>query len=57
MKRALLYFVATCTIMFGGSFALAHSDKSQCNEDESCWNCHTMGNRVCGVDDETGYRR
>lgn len=20
-----------------------------CQEDESCWNCHTMGNRICGV--------
>lgn len=20
----------------------------QCQEDQPCWNCHTMGNRICG---------
>ncbi|MBB2505998.1 hypothetical protein [Amycolatopsis echigonensis] len=25
----------------------------QCNEDEPCWDCHTMGNRQCGPDDPT----
>lgn len=20
----------------------------QCQEDEPCWDCHTMGNRICG---------
>ncbi|SFO60754.1 hypothetical protein [Amycolatopsis rubida] len=23
----------------------------QCNEDEPCWDCRTMGNRRCGPDD------
>jgi hypothetical protein len=21
-----------------------------CHEDEACWNCHTMGNKLCGSD-------
>ncbi|KIF05172.1 hypothetical protein PL81_14680 [Streptomyces sp. RSD-27] len=29
--------------------ALAGGDSS-CEEDEPCWDCHTMGNRVCGAD-------
>ena len=24
---------------------------SACHEDESCWNCRTMGNRKCGPDE------
>jgi hypothetical protein len=20
-----------------------------CEEDEDCWDCHTMGNKICGV--------
>ncbi|WP_330335660.1 hypothetical protein OHS33_39165 (plasmid) [Streptomyces sp. NBC_00536] len=28
--------------------AVAGSDS--CEEDEPCWDCHTMGNRVCGAD-------
>lgn len=24
----------------------AHTQR--CEEDQACWNCHTMGNRVCG---------
>lgn len=23
---------------------------AKCEEDEPCWNCHTMGNRRCGPD-------
>lgn len=30
--------------------AAQHTDKcgAPCQEDEPCWDCHTMGNRVCG---------
>ena len=23
-------------------------DKLECQEDQACWNCETMGNRICG---------
>ncbi|WP_051790997.1 hypothetical protein [Amycolatopsis jejuensis] len=29
----------------------APSPSVQCEEDEPCWDCHTMGNRQCGPDD------
>jgi len=22
--------------------------KARCEEDQACWDCHTMGNKVCG---------
>ncbi len=26
----------------------AHPGHSACQEDEACWNCTEMGNRICG---------
>lgn len=23
---------------------------TECQEDEPCWDCHTMGNKICGPD-------
>lgn len=28
-------------------------DESQCMEDQPCWDCHTMGNHICGTNN--GY--
>jgi hypothetical protein len=25
-----------------------HARTTVCEEDQSCWDCHTMGNRICG---------
>lgn len=27
---------------------------AQCEEDQACWDCATMGNRVCGPDNPQG---
>jgi len=35
--------------LFGGCQAAhAAAPVSQCEEDQACWDCATMGNRICG---------
>jgi hypothetical protein len=38
-------------ILIVAAFALVmatSSHKPRCEEDEACWNCQTMGNKICG---------
>lgn len=43
MKRLVLILMLVSSVLTG--FAL-----SDCQEDQMCWDCHSMGNKVCGSD-------
>lgn len=32
----------------GPAPATVAAKATECHEDEPCWDCHTMGNRICG---------
>lgn len=38
----------TAAMLAMGAGGTAQAAKRPCVEDMPCWNCHTMGNRVCG---------
>jgi hypothetical protein len=46
---------ATCeltgpnVVVFEDGSCVAHLPDNWCQEDEPCWDCHTMGNKICGT--------
>lgn len=42
----VVFAVAVLTIALTGR-AIDH--QTRCTEDMPCWNCHTDGNRICGI--------
>jgi len=46
MFRLVLVPILTLVILIGTHPAHAYADA--CQEDQACWDCSTMGNRVCG---------
>lgn len=49
MRKLLHVAAIAATIVaapFGAEATVAQADT--CYEDQPCWNCHTMGNKVCG---------
>lgn len=56
MNRALITRIAALTLAFGALSGCAAttdvrpsvSQSAQCQEDDPCWDCHALGNRVCG---------
>ena len=47
IKAAFIVVMTSLAIMLG-SLGLAVMSDTSCEEDQPCWNCHTMGTRVCG---------
>jgi hypothetical protein len=56
IRLRILFGILASLLVLVGADAYAHSHARltlvpvTCQEDEPCWNCATMGNRVCGVD-------
>lgn len=54
MKNIQAIFILAVVIGLG-VLAYAHrgdtynNPPTRCTEDMACWNCHTMGNRICGT--------
>lgn len=55
LRPALIPFAAVLALSAGltlgavdASRNTIHTPAPQCQEDESCWDCHALGNRVCG---------
>lgn len=49
MRNLLLALSVAATIMVGPVV-----NTQGCEEDQPCWDCHTMGNKVCGPDQSVG---
>ncbi len=52
MRRTLTTIIIGLSLVLG-SAATAEATPgpgNQCTEDMACWNCETMGNRICGSD-------
>lgn len=48
--RKLLLLVGAAALAFGvGTVAFNNAAAQDCQEDEACWNCETMGNKICGT--------
>jgi hypothetical protein len=51
-KLAIIFLLTALMILVTqtrGTYAdRHHSERTACLEDEPCWDCRTMGNRVCG---------
>lgn len=47
MKITGLYFLLVALIV--GIAIWVSSVPSPCVEGDACWNCHTMGNHICGT--------
>lgn len=42
-------FLALATVALSlASFAAPAAAPTRCTEDMPCWDCHTMGNQLCG---------
>ena len=60
MSARLAAALVTALWLFGATMGVglashvhAHPGHSeQCQEDDPCWDCHTMGNRICGPVDQ-----
>jgi hypothetical protein len=54
IRLRILFGILASLLVLVGADAYSHTHQSRapvtCQEDEPCWNCATMGNRVCGVD-------
>lgn len=54
MKRLLFILVALAAVLFVSgcnAITFVHAPSTSttvCYEDQPCWDCHTMGNRICG---------
>lgn len=49
--RTALAGMCSAAITFGlGQIYLAASESSACLEDQQCWDCSSMGNKICGED-------
>jgi len=44
------------TLLFGLPTTVEANAEPICYEDQACWDCHTMGNRICGpqADERSG---
>jgi hypothetical protein len=43
--------IAGCWIYwtgYGDGYSNGQKDTTTCQEDDPCWDCHTMGNHICG---------
>lgn len=40
--------VTTTTTAVPGAISTANVPDGRCHEDDPCWDCSTMGNRICG---------
>lgn len=49
--RDLIVILTVITIMFMVLMWAAQVEP-RCTEDMSCWDCSTMGNKICGVVDQ-----
>lgn len=53
-RRVLLGAVVLAGAVYAGHVATgpvrAPIPSAVCEEDQPCWNCATMGNRICGAD-------
>jgi hypothetical protein len=47
VRWIVLITIATALLLVGLS-VIPHRERTRCLEDMPCWNCHTMGNRICG---------
>jgi hypothetical protein len=52
-RRAVVLAVIVAAFAVGGCrpapvIRIGHAIHVTCQEDMPCWDCHTMGNRVCG---------
>ena len=47
----LLVLILSWFIIAGSTIYIGHTihKDNQCQEDQSCWNCETMGNKICGA--------
>lgn len=55
MARLLTSAALSLALLAGATNCPAHPDPKptvKCHEGQSCWNCHTMGNRKCGPGDK-----
>jgi hypothetical protein len=52
MRRTITALLIALTVSLGtvGTATAAPGPGTQCTEDMACWNCRTMGNRICGSD-------
>lgn len=52
MRRAafalLILLGAACAEPVTGNYPGNQRWENVCEEDQPCWDCHTMGNRICG---------
>ena len=52
IRRVIVGLIITAAILLPGLYersdAMEKGEPSECTEDMDCWNCETMGNRVCG---------
>lgn len=48
MKHIYLAIMLISIIVAIVSFTVFLVTPDRCYEDQSCWNCHTMGNKECG---------
>lgn len=46
--RAAAWVLAIVLIVVIVMWAWVTPGPPRCEEDMACWNCHTMGNRICG---------
>lgn len=50
LRQAVVALVLVAIVALVGWWT--HPGPPRCEEDMPCWNCHTMGNHVCGPSHE-----
>lgn len=50
MKRLITAIALTTTLVLTGCSTTSQQQVDRCEEDQPCWDCETMGNKVCGED-------
>jgi len=52
MRRFIASTIVAAALLTGAAAtspaAASRRPAVPCQEDQACWNCHTMGNRICG---------
>lgn len=50
MKKIIAALAVTTALVLTGCSEAKTTNKTSvaCEEDQPCWDCHTMGNKVCG---------
>ena len=46
-KTIIAVIIAALALSFSATATSHHHVR--CTEDMACWNCHTMGNKICGT--------